>query len=101
MTPDETLLFTSNSASGTLSSYRIASDASLTLLQAVATPLEGPSSAVIDGATSEDGKYVYALDSGIGAITVLRIESDGSLTKIQTVTGQGIPTLGAEGLLAR
>lgn len=101
VTPDEKLLFTSNSASGTLSSYRIASDASLTLLQAVATPLEGPTSAVIDGATSEDGKYVYALDSGIGAITALRIESDGSLTKIQTVSGQGIPALGAEGLVAR
>ncbi|MBC7988038.1 MAG: beta-propeller fold lactonase family protein [Luteimonas sp.] len=101
VTPDEKLLFTSNSASGTLSSYRIASDASLTLLQAVATPLEGPTSAVIDGATSEDGKYVYALNSGIGAITALRIESDGSLTKIQTIAGQGIPTLGAQGLVAR
>ena len=101
VTPDEKLLFTANSGSGTLSSYRIASDSSLTLLQAVATPLEGPTSAVIDGAASEDGKYIYALDSGIGAITALRIESDGSLTKIQTLTGQGIPTLGAEGLVAR
>jgi hypothetical protein len=43
----------------------------------------------------------HALDSGIGAITAWRIESDGSLTKILTVTGQGIPTLGAEGLVAR
>lgn len=72
-------------------------DASLTLLQAGRDAARWPTSAVINGATSEDGKYVYALDSCIGAITVLRIESDGNLTKIQTVTGKGVPTLGAEG----
>ena len=101
VTPDEKLLFTANSGSGNLSSYRIAADGSLTLLAAVASPLEGPTSGVVDGAVSEDGRFAYALDSGIGAITVLRIETNGSLTKLQTVTGQGLPALGAEGLVAR
>ena len=101
VTPDEKLLFTANSGSGSLSSYRIGANGSLTLLQAVASSLEGAKSGVVDGAASEDGRFVYALDSGIGAITALRLESDGSLTKLQTVTGQGLPTLGTQGLVVR
>lgn len=99
-TPAETYAYTSNSGTGTMSSYRVGTDGALTLLQAVASTLEGATSGVVDAGISEDGRYLYALNSGAGSITVLRIESDGSLTKLQTVS-QGLPALGPQGLVAR
>jgi 6-phosphogluconolactonase (cycloisomerase 2 family) len=101
LTPDQRRLYTSNTGSGNLSSYQIANDATLTLQQAVASPLEGAMSGPVDGGVSETGGELYVLDSGAGAITAHRIAADGSLTKIQTVSGQGIPALGAAGLVVR
>jgi 6-phosphogluconolactonase len=101
LSPDGRRLYTSNTATGTVSYYAVGTDGTLTLQLSAASSLEGPSSGPIDGGVSEDGKYLYVLDSGIGAITALRINDDGSLTKIQTVTGGGLPTLGAQGLLVR
>ncbi len=100
-TPDERTLFVSNTGNGTVSSYRINTDGSLTLLQGVASPLEGPMSGAVDGGVSEDGRYLYVMNSGLGSITAHRIESNQNLTKIQTLSGQGIPALGGEGLLVR
>ena len=101
LSPDGRRLYTSNTATGTLSYYGVGTDGTLTLQTSAASSLEGPTSGPIDGGVSEDGKYLYVLDSGIGAITALRINDDGSLTKVQTVTGGGLPTLGAQGLLVR
>ncbi|MET0383580.1 MAG: hypothetical protein ABW032_09185 [Burkholderiaceae bacterium] len=98
---DEKTLLTTNSASGTISSYDIGTGATLTLRSAVASTLEGSGSGVIDGGASETGNFIYALDGAIGAITVLHLEANGSLTKVQTVSGNGLPMLGAEGLVAR
>jgi hypothetical protein len=50
---------------------------------------------------SKDGRYFYERDDGISATTVFRVESDGRLTHLQKVTGQGLPTLGAQGLAVR
>ncbi len=100
VTPDEKLLFATNSGAGTVSSYRIGTGGTLMELEAVASTLEGPTGGVVDGAASEDNRYIYALNSGLGAITVLRIESDGRLTKLQTVK-DGLPAIGVQGLLAR
>lgn len=99
--PDEKTLYANNTGSGNVSSYTIGSDGSLTLKEAIASTLEGPQSGAVDGGISEDGKYFYVQDSGPGAITAHRINADGTLTKIQTVTGQGLPTLGIEGLIVR
>ena len=101
LSPDGRRLYTSNTGTGTLSYYAVGTDGTLTLANSAASSLEGPTSGPIDGGISEDGKYLYVLDSGLGAITALRINDDGSLTKIQTVTGGGLPTLGAQGLLVR
>jgi 6-phosphogluconolactonase len=101
LSPDGRRLYTSNTATGTLSYYGVGTDGTLTLQTSAASSLEGPTSGPIDGGISEDGKYLYVLDSGLGAITALRINDDASLTKIQTATGGGLPTLGAQGLLVR
>jgi 6-phosphogluconolactonase len=101
ISPDQSRLYTSNTATGTLSYYQLGADGTLTLRASVASALEGPTSGPVDGGISEDGAYLYVLDSGMGAITALRIASDGTLTKIQTVTGQGVPSLGAQGLIVR
>jgi 6-phosphogluconolactonase len=98
---DEKTLITTNSGSGTLSTYSIGAGAALTLRNAVASTLEGPTSGVVDGGASETGNFIYALDGGIGAITVLHLEADGSLAKLQTVSGNGLPVLGGEGLAVR
>ena len=50
---------------------------------------------------SEDGRYFYVLNGGLGSIAAYRIENDGRLTRLQTVTGQGLPNLGAQGLAVR
>lgn len=101
LSPDGHRLYTSNTATGTLSYYGVGNDGTLTLQTSAVSSLEGPASGPIDGGISEDGKYLYVLDSGIGAISALRINDDGSLSKVQTVTGGGLPTLGAQGLLVR
>jgi DNA-binding beta-propeller fold protein YncE len=101
LSPDGRRLYTPNTATGTLSYYGVGTDGTLTLQTSAASSLEGPTSGPIDGGISEDGKYLYVLDSGLGAITALRINDDASLTKIQTVSGGGLPMLGAQGLVVR
>jgi 6-phosphogluconolactonase (cycloisomerase 2 family) len=98
---DEKTLITTNSGSGTLSTYDIGTGATLALRSAVASTLQGPTSGVVDGGASESGDFIYALDGGIGAISVLHLEADGSLRSVQTVTGNGLPALGGEGLAVR
>ena len=100
-TPDERTIYTSNTGNSTVSSYRVGNDGSLTLLQGVASTLQGPTSGSVDGGVSEDGRFLYVMTSAPGAITAHRIASDGSLTPIQTVTGNGLPTRGVEGMVVR
>jgi 6-phosphogluconolactonase len=95
-TQDERFAYTSNTASGNISSYRI-SGGTLTIAQNIASTLEGATSGPIDNGVSIDGRYFYVLNGGIGQITAHRIESDGRLTRLQAV-GQGLPTKGAQGL---
>ena len=97
---DERFAYTSNAGSGTITSYRINSDGTLTVAENVAGA-EGPASGPIDNGVSEDGRYFYVLNGGLGSIAAYRIESDGRLTRLQTVTGQGLPNLGAQGLAVR
>jgi hypothetical protein len=89
--------YTSNTGSGTISSYAIGHNGSVTLLAADAGST-GSGSAPIDVALSRDSRYLYALGSGSHAIAGFRVESDGSLTPLA-----GGPTgllAAATGLLA-
>ena len=88
--------YTTNAGSGSISSYRIAADGSLALLDATAG-LTGPGSSPLDMAFSNNGSYLYALASGAHTITIFQIAADGSLSDLGAVD---VP-VGVVGLAAR
>ncbi len=100
-TKDERFAFTSNTDSGTITSYTIANNGTVTLADAVVARLEGEAPSPIDSGVSMDGGYFYVLDGGQGAVVAYRIEENGRLTHLQTLKPDGLPTLGAQGLAVR
>jgi 6-phosphogluconolactonase (cycloisomerase 2 family) len=80
-TADSRFAYTSNTGSGTISSYAIGRHGGLTLLAADAGST-GSGSAPIDIALSRHSRYLYALGSGSHSIAGFRVESDGSLTPL-------------------
>jgi 6-phosphogluconolactonase (cycloisomerase 2 family) len=80
-TGDGRFAYTSNTGSGSVSSYAIGHDGSVTLLASVSGST-GSGSAPIDMALSRNSRYLYALGAGSHAITGFRVQSDGSLTPL-------------------
>jgi 6-phosphogluconolactonase len=90
--------FVSNTASGTISSYRVnAEDGSLTLLNAVAADTE-TGSAPIDMTLSVNSRILFVLLGGSQSVAAFRIGKNGNLTLIETEGG--LP-LGAQGIAAK
>jgi len=90
----ERFAYTTNTPSQSISSFRVARDGTLTLLQGVAgVPGENP----VDMATSKNGRFLYTLNSGDGTISAFRLRANGSLYPIGS--GEGLPD-GANGLVA-
>lgn len=87
--------YTTNAASGTISSYRIAENGALTLLDATAA-MTGPGSTPLDMAFSNNGRYLYTLAAGSHTIAISRFSADGSLADLGAVS---VPA-GAAGLAA-
>jgi 6-phosphogluconolactonase (cycloisomerase 2 family) len=83
--------FTANTGSGTVSSYRLASDGSVTLLDGAAQTVGG---AVIDLAQSQNGRFLYSLTAG--KVAGATQNSDGSLTPVN----DGAVPAGSVGLAA-
>ena len=95
ITPDNNLVYVSNTASSTVSSYRIAQDGALTQLTSVAATTVGRP---IDLTVDAEGNYLSLLTTD-GSIETLRIDAaSGSLTSIQTISG--LPS-GTNGLAGR
>ena len=90
-------VFTTNTGSGTVSSYEVHSGGVLSLANAVAADL-GTGSSPIDMALEKNGRFLYVHAAGAQAIKLLRVGSDGGLTLLSS-TG-GLP-LGAQGIAAR
>lgn len=90
-------VYTSNTASGTVSSYALAATGALTLLESVAAN-NGAMSVPIDMSLSDGSRYLYVHAAGLQAVQGFRVEADGSLTAIGSVGG--LP-LGAQGIAAR
>ena len=88
--------YTNNAGSGTISSYQIGADGSLTLLDATAG-VTGPGSTPLDMAFSNNGAYLYTLASGAHTIVIFQFASDGSLSNLGSVD---VP-VGVVGLAAR
>lgn len=93
VTKDGRHAYTSNTGSGTVSSYQVGEDGSLKLLEMTA----GTGSVPIDMATSHNSRFLYVRNAGDGTISGFRIRSDGRLKPI--TTAGGLPD-GATGLIA-
>jgi 6-phosphogluconolactonase len=74
--------FAANTGSGTVSSYRIGHDGSLTL---VAGSAEAVGGSAIDLAQSDNGRFLYSLTTG--KIAGARQNADGSLSAVNDATG--------------
>jgi 6-phosphogluconolactonase (cycloisomerase 2 family) len=91
--------YETNTASGTVSQYSIATDGTMTLVgSGLAGTAGGPGAGSTDLTASADGKYLY-VHNGTGALSVFAISAtDGTLMKLSDFVG--IPAH-AEGLVAR
>jgi 6-phosphogluconolactonase (cycloisomerase 2 family) len=87
--------YTTNAGSGSVSSFRIGADGSLTLLDPTAG-LTGAGSSPIDMAFSVNGQYLYVLAGGAHTIDIFQLDSDGSLT----ASGSTSVPVGVVGLAA-
>ena len=99
VTKDGRFAFTTNTGSGSISGYAISHDGALTLLNADGRDGDTQAhSAPIDLASSDDGRFLYSLDSGTHTVGAFRIRTDGQLTPL--AFAGGLPA-GANGLAAR
>jgi len=88
--------YTTNAGSGSISSYLLGPDGSLTLLNATAGST-GAGSSPIDMAFSGNGAYLYALGSGTHTLSIFQMQADGGLGSIGSLS---VPA-GVVGLAAR
>ncbi|HEY3778798.1 MAG TPA: beta-propeller fold lactonase family protein [Rhizomicrobium sp.] len=86
--------YTSNTGSGTISSYTVSGRGKLALLDVSA----GTGNTPVDMGLSHEGKFLYVRNAGDGTITGFQVRSDGSLKQVGTIGG--LPD-GAAGLAAR
>lgn len=77
--------YTTNTGSGSISSYTINRDGSITLLDPQAG-LTGDGSSPLDMALSNNGTYLYAIGAGSSAIHIFRVRADGSLESLGEVS---------------
>ncbi len=99
ITPDGRFAFTANFGSGTISSYSLALDGTLTLRNGSAA-VQGDTTQPVDLSLSADGRFLYNLLRGAGAVAAFRVAKDGSLTPLGTVFGVLPVANGASGLAA-
>lgn len=95
ITSDGRLVYTTNTASGTISSYSLGHDGTLTLLESIAgTTNGGPT----DAALTKGGRYLYALAPGTGTIGTFEVQANGALASVGTTA---VPPRTTSGLAAR
>jgi 6-phosphogluconolactonase len=78
VTPSGRFAYVTNTASSNVSSYRVAPDGQIVLLQAVAGET-GAGSAPIDAAVSPAGRHLYVLNAKTATLSSFKIRDDGSL----------------------
>ena len=96
VTADGRFAFTTNTGSGSISSYAIGRHGRLSLLDDVAVQQGG---APIDAALSHGSRFLYVLNSAQNRIGAYRVGDDGSLTTLTGFGASGFPA-GANGLVA-
>jgi 6-phosphogluconolactonase len=98
LTRNEQYAFTANTPSDSISSYAVACDGTVSLLQSVAAPT-GTGSGPVDMALSHDNRFLYSLNSGNGTIGSFSLDAQtGELNPLPG--GDTVPAT-ANGLAAR
>ncbi len=99
VTEDGRFAYTTNTGSGSISGYEIDRDGALTLLNADGRTADtGAGSAPTDLALSENGRFLFVLNSAAHSIGAFRILRSGQLQPVAAIGG--LPA-GANGLAAR
>lgn len=97
LTPDGRYAYTTNTASGTISAFRIAFNGKVTLANDNAG-IAGEGSSPIDMMVGPESRFLYTLNAGTDSIASFALGLDGGLTLLNTLTG--LPD-GANGLVVR
>lgn len=108
LTQDQRFAFaTSPFEGGGISAYSVSTDGQLTLAHPSATSPDGidvTDNMIADGVTdlalSQDGRYLYQLNSFTGQLHSFQVESDGRLTLLGTEDVFDLPPFGAGGQAA-
>jgi 6-phosphogluconolactonase (cycloisomerase 2 family) len=82
ISPDSRYVYVTNFGDGTISSYTIAADGRLDLLQPVAGATVEGQKGIRDEAISRDGRYLFALHADIQQLFGWQVDQDGSLTPV-------------------
>ena len=99
LTPDGNAVYTSNSASSSISGFKVAGNGVLTPIGGVIVGTNPSGSINLELGISSDGKFLYSLNSGTGTIGVFSIQPDGTLQEEAAIPG--LPkNAGIEGLAA-
>jgi 6-phosphogluconolactonase len=98
-TRNERFAYTTNTLSGTISTYRIDNRGALTFIgNTTSTPSGAATGLPIDVGVSKDGRNFYTLNGNQGTISVFYINTDGSLVRLQIAASTHFPYLGSQGL---
>ena len=102
VTGNGTIVFTTNTVSGTISSFAVSRESgNVTLSRPVAASLrseESGSSFPSDMALSNDSRYLYVRNGANGTVSAFIVQVDGSLTRV--AHAEGLPE-SAAGIAAR
>ena len=89
--------YVANNLSNGISSYKVASDGSVSLLQAVAAAGSGPNDLAV--ALEGGNSFLYVVNAGNGTVGAFKIRTNGALTTLLP-TATGLPAAGAQGIAA-
>ncbi|MCD9021557.1 lactonase family protein [Cohnella sp. NL03-T5] len=98
-TRNERFAYTTNTLSGTISTYLIDGSGALTVNGHITSTPEGtPTGLPIDAGVSKDGYNFYTLNGNQGTVSVFNIKDDGSLVRLQVAASTHYPYFGSQGL---
>ncbi|PFM58764.1 3-carboxymuconate cyclase [Bacillus cereus] len=98
-TKDERFAYTTNTLSGTISTYQIAPNGALSVVRHITSTTPGTAPGLpMDVGVSKDGRHFYTLNGNQATVSVFNIQSDGSLVRLQVVASSIVPFFGSQGL---
>ena len=90
ISPDDRFAFVTNFGDGTISSFAIAADGAISLLEPVAGSTVDGQKGIRDEAISTDGRFLYALHADVQKVFGWGIGADGTLAPMGSY-GAGLP----------